>query len=1268
MASNEITFTLKINEKGNLEGIAEKAQKGAKGLDNVGKSARTADRNLKGAAQASSNSTKNFSKMAQGLGGIVVPAYAAFAAQMFALSAAFEFFKRAGNLKVLEQGQIAYASGTGVAMRSLAQDIQAATGSQIAFTDASQAAAIGIASGLSQDQLVKLGKAAKDTSAILGRDVTDSFNRLVRGVTKAEPELLDELGIVLRLEKAKENYALATGKEAKSLTEFERSQAVANEVLTQAEEKYSRILEVTGGGQVSQFNQLAVALDEIVMKIQKALVPAAELIAKVLTDAPILAGAAFTLLLSGPLKAMGFSLKDIAASTEEMVSQAETGYARKAAAIEKANLALTRGQALAQKHTASGTVTTGIMGKLKSGAALTAQEKGRGISAANKAIERTVGAHTKVVGGMYDGMTKRQVEVVRAALKKINIAEQVAAQKSITTTQKIGLGYTKMGVMAKRGASMVASAGSKLLSALGWVGMLATVFFMARDMFGFGKKIDEEAEAAKAAADKVKGLNKELEHFIKIQTILTEKDKTTGLRSQAAILTLGGGVGQQIGGLDAETMLKQRDLALGSAGKVSQEKFQEMKDRDSFFAVGSDAAKIRQENRAAVVKTDEEQGASDFINRQIAGIDLLTETYGSGFTAFEEYKKALQGEEILDAEGNVKSFEDIQKSATELGASFSAYSKIQKAAEDANKSFLKSLAPMNAAEQAMNKLTAEMEEIESRRRESADGTINAADTERLAVLTKQHAFIKQINDAEHTAAMDKAKTDTQAAKNLSESRPIQKAILDSQIKLDRVVDGREKKEREIKNLKATIMNQGEKGQKLEERATDTQNKKLELLEEQLLTEQAKEAAANKELKLKQDLETVEGQLLTNKQKQFDLGIEKQILDLSKKQLDITKQLNALAEKDLERASKRALIDKQRKNAFSFIGADLDEAKRKRDLFLGDTKKGTIEEDDLKGISADEKSLQNIKAKQIIEERDIKLAMIAMEYDLLEAKMEQTKFEIEKLRIEEAGKGTAEGDARALELASLRDRIADQITGNEEKGIPGLGKLEEAAATLAKRTATSALADLLEQGKSLQEAVEDATDLAQISEKLAKGFASEMTTAFTAMVDGSKSAKDAFKDMASSMLQMITKLIMEMIVLNALKASPLGGFFKDGGVSKDPVTSAYGGVYSKGREVASMAPGGIVSGPRQGYPAVLHGTEAVVPLPKGRSIPVEMRGGGGQVNNINVSVAVDGQRGATAVHSNENQGKQMGEAIAATVRLELSKQKRNGGMLSPYGAS
>ena len=39
-------------------------------------------------------------------------------------------------------------------------------------------------------------------------------------------------------------------------------------------------------------------------------------------------------------------------------------------------------------------------------------------------------------------------------------------------------------------------------------------------------------------------------------------------------------------------------------------------------------------------------------------------------------------------------------------------------------------------------------------------------------------------------------------------------------------------------------------------------------------------------------------------------------------------------------------------------------------------------------------------------------------------------------------------------------------------------------------------------------------------------------------------------------------------------------------------------------MASLATGGVVSGPSGGYNATLHGTEAVVPLPeKGRGIPV-----------------------------------------------------------------
>ena len=60
-------------------------------------------------------------------------------------------------------------------------------------------------------------------------------------------------------------------------------------------------------------------------------------------------------------------------------------------------------------------------------------------------------------------------------------------------------------------------------------------------------------------------------------------------------------------------------------------------------------------------------------------------------------------------------------------------------------------------------------------------------------------------------------------------------------------------------------------------------------------------------------------------------------------------------------------------------------------------------------------------------------------------------------------------------------------------------------------------------------------------------------------------------------------------------------------------SYYGGVgsnkalVSRGEliEAISAAEGGIASGPRSGYHAILHGTEAVVPLPDGKNIPVAL---------------------------------------------------------------
>ena len=57
-------------------------------------------------------------------------------------------------------------------------------------------------------------------------------------------------------------------------------------------------------------------------------------------------------------------------------------------------------------------------------------------------------------------------------------------------------------------------------------------------------------------------------------------------------------------------------------------------------------------------------------------------------------------------------------------------------------------------------------------------------------------------------------------------------------------------------------------------------------------------------------------------------------------------------------------------------------------------------------------------------------------------------------------------------------------------------------------------------------------------------------------------------------------------------------------------------------IPKLAKGGIATGPESGYPVELHGTEAVVPLPDGRSIPVEMQGNSGN-QTFNITVEASG---------------------------------------------
>lgn len=139
----------------------------------------------------------------------------------------------------------------------------------------------------------------------------------------------------------------------------------------------------------------------------------------------------------------------------------------------------------------------------------------------------------------------------------------------------------------------------------------------------------------------------------------------------------------------------------------------------------------------------------------------------------------------------------------------------------------------------------------------------------------------------------------------------------------------------------------------------------------------------------------------------------------------------------------------------------------------------------------------------------------------------------------------------------------------------------------------------------------------------------------------------FREFAASLLRDMARIIMQQLVVKSLME--LIGFGTSATTSTDWTKFS---VDTKGLVGPKFAKGGITSGPSIAGEA---GPEAVVPLPDGRSIPVTMTGGAG-----NIVVNVDA--GGTKAEGDDEKSRRLGEVIGAAVKQELIQQKRPGGLL------
>lgn len=194
----------------------------------------------RGISGATGAASRDFAAQAQGLGGLV-QVYATFAANLFAVSAAFTALSKAADTTNMVKGLDQLSVGSGKALGSLAKQLSSVTDGAISMRDAMTATVSASAGGMTNATILRMGNVAKQASQALGVAMPDALNRISRGITKLEPELLDEIGIMVRVDKTSQDYARTLGKTASSLTDFEKRQGFANAVLEQGEKKFGNI-------------------------------------------------------------------------------------------------------------------------------------------------------------------------------------------------------------------------------------------------------------------------------------------------------------------------------------------------------------------------------------------------------------------------------------------------------------------------------------------------------------------------------------------------------------------------------------------------------------------------------------------------------------------------------------------------------------------------------------------------------------------------------------------------------------------------------------------------------------------------------------------------------------------------------------------------------------------------------------------------------------------------------------------------------------------
>ena len=321
--------------------------------------------------------------MAQGIdggsgSGGLVRAYALLAANVFALSAAFGILSRSAQIDTLTESMRQLEITSGKSIISVARNLQEASGFGLDFAESMRAVSLATSAGFGADKIEELGEVARNAAVSLGRNLPDALDRIFRGVIKVEPELLDEIGLFVRVNDAAAKYASELKISVGELTEFQKRQAFLNEAIEQGTSKFAAFAEVENDPFALLATTFADMTQEVLSFLGKGIGPLVRMLAenKVLF-ATVFAAISISLLrLAVPaMAAFTNSIATNASKTATAATEAKTSAELRAKAAKKEHLeflrmerekAESRANAAGMKTRTGGQAKIAVRGKAES--------------------------------------------------------------------------------------------------------------------------------------------------------------------------------------------------------------------------------------------------------------------------------------------------------------------------------------------------------------------------------------------------------------------------------------------------------------------------------------------------------------------------------------------------------------------------------------------------------------------------------------------------------------------------------------------------------------------------------------------------------------------------------------------------------------------------------------------------------------------------------------------------------------------------------------